>query len=85
MAIIREFWTDGNLIINNTGGINFNVLDKLKSWEIKQADHTVILNEHTRGENGTNYHPLLTFKVRIDKVAELVAFFQLHNVEYRLT
>jgi hypothetical protein len=32
MARIKEFWTNGNLIINNTGGLNFNVPPTTQSW-----------------------------------------------------
>ena len=84
MAVIKEFWTNGNLIINNTGGINFNVLDLKKSWELQVKNRTLILNEHTRGIDGTNYYPLLSFKIREEKITELIEFFNAHNVRYRL-
>ena len=64
MVVIRKFWTNGNLIINNTGGINFNILDKKKSWELQKRTHTLILNKELAGVNGINYYPLLSFKIR---------------------
>ena len=84
MTIIKEFWTNGNLIINNTGGINFNVLDLKKSWELQVKNRNLILNEHTRGMEGINYYPLLSFKIREDKINEIIEFFNTHNVRYIL-
>ena len=84
MARIKEFWTFGNLVINSTGGLNFNVLDKLKSWEIK-GKH-LILHQHTRGVDGINYYPLLSLSIsREDKIQELTEFFNEYNIPYRIT
>ena len=83
MARIKEFWTNGNLIINNTGGLNFNVPPTTQSWELN--GRKLILNTHTRGVNGTNYHPILEFSIREDKVNEVREFFNEHNINYRVT
>lgn len=85
MARIKEFWTNGNLIINNLGGLNFNVPPTTQSWELNVDTRRLILNTHTRGENGTNYHPILDFKIREDKVEEVREFFNEHGIKYRTT
>ena len=84
MAIIKEFWTNGNLIINNTGGLNFNPLPTNQSWELRLESRQLILNMHGRSIEGTKYHPLLNFKVREDKINEILEFFNRYNVRYRL-
>jgi hypothetical protein len=83
MAIIKEFWTNGNLIINSTGGLNFNVLEVTKSWELNGCK--LILNKHGRSIEGTTYHPLLEFNIREDKINEVREFFNKHSIKYRVT
>ena len=86
MARIKEFWTNGNLIINNTGGLNFNVLELNKSWELNLETKQLILNAHTRGEEGTKYNPILSFRIlREDKIEEIREFFNEYGIRYRTT
>ena len=84
MAIIKEFWTNGNLIINNMGGINFNILPTNQSWEIRVSNRELILNIHTRTIEGIKYNPTLTFKIREDKINEVREFFNTHGIRYRV-
>ena len=84
MARIKEFWTFGNLVINSTGGLNFAVLDKTKSWEI--TGKKLILNQNTRSEEGIKYYPLLYLSIgRQDKIKELTEFFNEYSIPYRIT
>ena len=85
MARIKEFWTNGNIIINNTGGLNFNVPPTTQSWELNIDTRQLILNTHGRNENGRTYHPILDFKIREDKVEEVRDFFNEHGINYRIT
>lgn len=84
MAVITEFWTNGNLVINNTGGINFNILDRKKSWEVQTISRNLILNEELAGYNCIKFYPLLSFKIREDKIQEVIDFLGRHEIKHRV-
>ena len=76
MAIIKEFFTDGNLIINNTGGLNTNERDKHKSWKLYRVLNTLVLNK--------NGNKILELKLTETKTIELMQFFNKHKINFTI-
>lgn len=76
MATIKEFFTDGNLIINNTGGLNTNERDKHKSWKLYRALNTPILNK--------NGNKILELKLTETRTTELIQFFNKHKIAFTM-
>ena len=78
MVIIREFWTDGNLIINNTGGINYRTLETSKWWYLDFHRGIIVLYKEIKG---TNYQ-LIAIRLSAHNLHELQAFFMENKVPY---
>lgn len=71
-----EFFTDGNLIINSTGGLNTNEKDKHKSWKLYRALNTLVLNK--------NGNKILELKLTETKTIELMQFFNKHKINFTI-
>ena len=73
---ITEYFTDGNLIINNTGGLNTNERDKHKSWKLYRALNTLVLNK--------NGNKILELKLSETKTVELMKFFNKNEIPFKI-
>lgn len=71
-----EYFTDGNLIINSLGGINFNLLEGNKKWEIHYTKGTLSLIHTKEG------HVLLSFSLPEKLLDEVGDFFDRHRIPY---
>ena len=74
MTILTEFYTDGNLLINNTGGLNFNILEGDKEWLLNYGMGVLALRKEG--------HAILTFSMTEEKLEELETFMLRHNIAH---
>lgn len=71
-----EYWTDGNLVINNKGGLNTNEKDKSKSWKVYRSLNKLVLNK--------NGNELLRLSMTEKSITELMQFFNKYSIPFKV-